>query len=470
MPALTEHCLVLFGGQGSPTIFLPNAAATAEEDAQSVSVGSILLLRCHAAFLEEIASLDAPSQHLLAIDPSLFSSPRELLKPVAQYHTHPVLQATTIYLCQLLHYLAETQRVGEAYEHSFDRLQETAGFSSGLLPAAVVARSRSLDDFVTSGIEGFRLAFWIACRSFFWTLKTNVRDHVGEDVDSEATLSLVTRGLSRVQVEERLSQHFARHSSGQLFQQIPRRLQISAISNSSVVSISGPKVDLCAFRAQAAPDLATTFAHVHGWYHGGDQLEGVVQEVLEDSRRRAVSFPSCSTPTKPIRSTLDGTLFDGSKASAEDFLGWLTRHLLVHCVNWCDTAHEIAASVRGLLEREPDAAVKILSFGPSSGSLFPDLQPLDPRIELLDLSPFKTSGKPGLSCDYQDSVAIVGMSVHLPKGKGTEELWETLSQGLNAVHEIPETRFEISDYYAEDSYKPRSMPTKHGAFLEDPFS
>jgi acyl transferase domain-containing protein len=62
------------------------------------------------------------------------------------------------------------------------------------------------------------------------------------------------------------------------------------------------------------------------------------------------------------------------------------------------------------------------------------------------------------------------MSVNLPKGKGTEELWETLSQGLNAVQEIPETRFKISDYFAEDSDKPRSMPARHGAFLEDPFS
>jgi len=230
-------------------------------------------------------------------------------------------------------------------------------------------------------------------------------------------------------------------------------------------------VDLSAFRVQAVPDLATTFAHVHGWYHGGDQLEGVVHEVLEDSRRRAVSFPSFSTPTKPIRSTLDGTLFDASDTDAPELLGWLVRHLLLYCVNWSDTAHEIAASVRALLEREPATVVKLLSFGPGSGSLFPNFQPLDPRIELLDLSPFRASRKSRLSCDHQDNIAIVGLSVHLPKGNGTEELWETLSQGLNAVQEIPESRFKVSDYYSEeDSHKPRSMPTKHGAFLDDPFS
>lgn len=469
MDAWKEYSVVLFGGQGSPSIFSPTAATTAEEDARSVSTGNIFLSKCHAAFLEEIASLDTQSQHFLEIDTSFFGSPRELLKPVVQYHTHPVLQATTIYLCQLLHYLAEIQRRGEALEQSFDRLQETAGFSSGILPATVVARSRNLDDFVAAGVQGFRLAFWIACRSLFWTARTNTGDLVGQDVDVEATLSLVTRGLSRNQVEERLSQHYATHNPEQQFQHASRRMQISAISNSGAVSISGPKFDLSAFQAQAAPDLTTTFAYVHGWYHGGNQLEDVVQEVLEDSRRRAICFPPCSAPAKPLYSTLDGTLFNASTASCEELLEWLIRHLLIHCVNWCDTAHGLATSVRSLLKEQPDAAVKILSFGPSSGSLFPHFEPLDPRVTLLDLSPFKSSGNLGSSSDHLNSIAVIGMSVRLPKGESTEELWETLSQGLDAVQTIPGDRFKYSDYYSEDSEKPRSMPTKYGAFLKDPF-
>lgn len=473
MPASIEHRVVLFGGQGSPSIFLPCVAETAEDDSRSSSIGGILLSRCHAAFLEEVASLDPQSQRLLAIDVSSFSSPNQLLRPAEQYHTHPVLQATTIYLCQLLHYLAETHHDNQlqAYEHSFDTLGETAGFSSGILPAAVVARSRSLADIVTSGVEGFRLAFWIACRSLFWTLNTDVCDHPGEGIDEgadpEATLSLVIRGLSPAQVEERLSEHFTRNRSHGL-PQSTRRLQISATSSSGAVSVTGPKVDLCAFRAQTVPDLTTTFAYVHGWYHGGDQLEGVAQQVLEDSRRRAISFPPA--PAKPIRSTLDGALFDSSMSSSEDLLLWLARHLLVHCVNWNDTAQGVAASIRDLLDREPDTTVKVLSFGPSTNSILPDFQSRDSRIELLDLSSFRVHGKSGLPSDQQDSIAIVGMSVHLPKGKDTEELWDTMSRGLNAVREIPETRFKISDYYAEDSDNPRKMPARHGAFLDDPFS
>ncbi len=182
-------------------------------------------------------------------------------------------------------------------------------------------------------------------------------------------------------------------------------------------------------------------------------------------------FPTCSTPAKPIRSTLDGTLFDTSSVDASDLLDWLVRHLLIHCVNWTDTAHEIGVRVRALLKAEPAAVMKLLSFGPGSGVLFPDFQPLDPRIELLDLSPFGAGRNSWLRRDHPGSIAIVGLSVHLPGGKDPDQLWETLSQGLNAVQEIPESRFKVSDYYAEEnSHNLRSMRTKHGAFLDDPFS
>jgi len=44
---------------------------------------------------------------------------------------------------------------------------------------------------------------------------------------------------------------------------------------------------------------------------------------------------------------------------------------------------------------------------------------------------------------------------------------------LNAVQEIPESRFMLSDYYSDLDSKTnssRSMSTRHGSFLDDPFS
>ncbi|KAK6210644.1 Type I Iterative PKS [Pestalotiopsis sp. IQ-011] len=469
MSATKEHLVLLFGGQGSTAIFSPAAIENAERDIRSANAGSILLSRCHAAFLREMECLDAPSRESLAINIDDFSAPRDLLRPAEKYHTHATIQATTIYLCQMLHYLAEVQNSDTQFEDYYEDIRETAGFSSGLLPATIVARSRTLDDFITDGVAGFGLAFWIACRSLLWGVETAAKRSVEGHDDFEATWSLVLRGLPPNEVEERLVQHFSTRTQ-ESDSATSRHLQISAISSSDTVSVSGPSHELASFRLQAVSDLATTFAHVHGWYHGGDQFENVVHQVLQDLQWRSISLRSCSEPTKPVRSTLDGTLLETSGASSSELLNWLVRHLLAYPVNWAETAQGIGGSIGELLRHEPSSAVKVLSFGPSSGALFPDLQPLDPRIQLLDVSSFKAGKKSQLASEYKDSIAIVGMSVNLPKGKGTEQLWETLSQGLSAVSEIPESRFNVSDYYSEGSGKPRSMPAKHGAFLDDPFS
>jgi hypothetical protein len=488
MPAksIRQRLFLIFGGQGSPSVFSSNTAATAENDARSASVGSILLSRCHAAFLQELVSLDDRTKRYLAIDPTLFPEPHDLLSPATKFHSHPVLQATTIYICQLLHYLAEIQDVGHLFEDSFDLLHETAGFSSGLLPATVVARSRTLDEFLAAGVEVFRLAFWIACRSTLLRINHNISEPL-DVAESGATASLVIRSVSHMQIESRLSTHYSTQKAYQdsetdeqssHFQSDDEgtarpapRLQISAVSNSNVISVSGPSSELNEFRLKAVPDLATTFAYVHGWYHGGEQLESAVDEVLEDLQRRKVTLPSCSSSAKPIRSTLDGTLFDTSNLDSLQIFSWLARHLLVHRVNWSDTTLQIAASSRKLLEDEPASIVKLLAFGPSSGNLFPQFGIMDPRIELLDLSPFGVKRKSSLSRDYQDSIAIVGLSVNLPAGKGTEQLWQTLSEGLNTVQVIPESRFRVSDYYSKgDSGGSRSMSINHGAFVDNPFS
>lgn len=462
----TTPVVLLFGGQGSPSVFSQSAATTAEEDARLSRAGSILLSRCHAAFLEEIASLDATSQSLLAIDTRLFSSPQDLLRPPSEYHTHAVLQASTIYLIQLLHYLAEIQRAGEPLESFFDQILEVAGFCSGLLPAVVVARSRTLEEAVAAGTEGFRLAFWIACRSFFWSCKVEVVDVEAETTATSsgdlATWSLVIRGLSQAQVEERLRLFAAQRTAPWLM--------VAAVSASNVISISGPRAELQVFRSQLEPELATRFAHVHTCYHGGDRLGTVVEEVLDDLKRRTFSFPSCSAHTKPIRSTVDGGLYNPGDSNPSELPRWLAQHLLVHCTHWTRTTQEIGTVVAQVLNRQHAKGVKIISFGPGSDFLLADLQSRDARIDLLDLSPFKVSRASSWPQEHRDSIAIVGMGVNLPKGRGTEELWATLSLGLNAVQQIPESRLKLDVYYSEDVQQPRSMPIRHGAFLDDPFS
>lgn len=461
---MAKRYIVLFGGQGSRSIFSANVSATAAKDSASTTIGSILLSMCHAAFLQEIASLDATLREKLALNPLQFSTPHDLLRPPEEYHTHAVLQATSIYLCQLLHFLHHALDENESLEQFFDQIQETAGFSSGLLGAIVVARSRSSEEFLKSTLEGFRVAFWIAFRSHLCARDAEeIQVGNNDNKNLDVAWSLMTRGLTQAEVEERLSQYVV--AQGKKAQHI----QISAICTSTIVSLSGPPDDLKSFREQIIPDVPTAFTHIHGWYHGGTQLEAVARQVLADLHRRDICFPPCPSRAKPIRSTLNGSLFNTSDVESSELLEWLVWHLLVHRVNWRDTVVEITASIKEAVNQGLREAIKILSFGPGSSTLLSDLQFSDPRVELLDLSLFRAQRSTELPDDYKDNIAIVGMSVNLPKGGNTDQLWESLSQGLEAVQEIPQSRFKVSDYYSKDS-KPHSMPVKHGAFLDDPFS
>ncbi|PCD27864.1 hypothetical protein FGRA07_03003 [Fusarium graminearum] len=454
--------VVLFGGQGSRSIFSSSATSIAEQDAQSSTAGIILLSKCHVAFLREISSLDVQSRLILAIDPVSFPTPRHLLQTADKYHTHPVLQATTIYLCQILRYLSHALQQDDTFEHCFERIEATAGFSSGIIPAAVVACSSTIDEFVVCAVEGFRLAFWVAYYSFRWSLLLAEKN--GHSTSQDATMSLATRGLSRTQVEQVLYRMKTERGL--------QRMAISSIAVSGSVSISGPQAELAILQEelQQLRYVTTTFAYVHGWYHGGKQLEPVVKQVEETINRRCICFPSCDGSSKPIYSTLDGTVLDLFGGSSNKPLSSLTRHLLIHCVNWRDTSRAIAADIREILRHTP-MAVDILSFGPASPLIFPTIDSQNPRINLVDMSSFKSQeGSTAQHSDRPNDIAIVGMSTNLPGGHNAAQLWETLSSGLNTVQEIPESRFEISDYYTSEKGEPRSMTTEHGAFLDDPFS
>ncbi|GKU21831.1 unnamed protein product [Fusarium langsethiae] len=455
--------VVLFGGQGSRSIFSSCAVSTAEQDAQSTTAGSIFLSKCHVAFLRELASLDVEHRQILAIDPISFTSPSHLLQTAEKHHTHPVLQATTIYVCQILRYLSHILQQNDTFDQCFERIEGVAGFSSGIVPAAVVAVSSTTDEFIACAVEGFRLAFWVAYHSYRYTLFCEDQD--GRTMSQDATMSLATRGLSREQVEQVLKKVETEYGL--------QRMAVSSIAISGSVSISGPEVELITLQRelQLLHDVTTTFAYVHGWYHGGEQLEPVVRKVEETISRRSIRFSICHGSSKPIYSTLDGTVFNIFGSSSDVLLLWLTRHLLVHCVNWRDTSQVIGTMTQNILQQSPTSTVDILSFGPASSSIFPSIEPQSSRIHCIDMSSFKADrGSAPQNSIRPDDIAIVGMSLKLPKGQDTAQLWETLSSGLNAVQEIPESRFELSDYYTNEKDRPRSMATRYGAFIDDPFS
>ena len=449
--------IILFGGQGSPNIFSSAASSVARHDARSSSAAAILLSRCHAAFLEDYHSLDQTEKDTLEIDISKFHRAEDFLVDQNLYRYHGLVEATTICLYQLLHYLAELERSGEDFDLWSESILETTGFCSGLIPATVVASSRTLTDFVDYGLEAFRLAFWIGCRTVFESLKAC------EEIKEETSWSLVVLGLELPQVRESL----------ETFQNQTKvcTLRVSAILSAKAISLSGPDHQLHMFREQLEAGINTKFAHVHAWYHAGEQLENAVAKLLQDIERRQIKLPEQNDLIRLIRSPRDGQVFSNQKANRDSLAEWLIRHMLIDPVDWVSTSQAISAKITEHLKKSSNTEAEIISFGPSTESLFTGIknQLSDPNVMYQDLSSFNLSADFG-SENGRDDIAIVGMGVNFPKGKDPNELWKTLSKGLNAVSEVPDSRFNVSQFHtSEENHEPRLMPVREGAFIDDPW-
>lgn len=104
--------------------------------------------------------------------------------------------------------------------------------------------------------------------------------------------------------------------------------------------------------------------------------------------------------------------------------------ILIHPVDWEKTF----AAVREGAEREGREA-DVLCFGPGSlGGLCGSAKGYTGGVRAVDVGVVpnvleKVRGGGG-------DIAIVGMGVKFPKGNDAEELWDTLTKGLNTVAEV----------------------------------
>lgn len=191
--------IILFGGQGSPSLFSHAAVAAAEHNSKSSLSAAALASRCHAAFLEEYGSLCAQERQILGIDIKRFQHLNSFLDPCVEYRRNGLIQSTMICLYQLIQYVAEVERSTLENGRLAEQILETTGFCSGLIPAAVVASSQTSSDIIKFGTEAFRVAFWTACRTVFEGQK-QIKALTDHD-----TWSIVVRGFTRSQVEEHLN-------------------------------------------------------------------------------------------------------------------------------------------------------------------------------------------------------------------------------------------------------------------------
>ncbi|GET41659.1 type I polyketide synthase [Microseira wollei] len=73
---------------------------------------------------------------------------------------------------------------------------------------------------------------------------------------------------------------------------------------------------------------------------------------------------------------------------------------------------------------------------------------------------------PEVTASDEDIVAIIGMACRFPGANNIEEYWSLLHSGIDAISEVPPTRWDIKQYYKSGQLQPGTISTKYGGFLE----
>jgi myxalamid-type polyketide synthase MxaB len=66
-----------------------------------------------------------------------------------------------------------------------------------------------------------------------------------------------------------------------------------------------------------------------------------------------------------------------------------------------------------------------------------------------------------------EPIAVVGMGCRFPGAPDPGAFWDLLSQGVDAITEVPKDRWDLDEFYDSDPEKPGKMYTRWGGFLKE---
>lgn len=205
-----KHQVVIFGGHGSYALFAGIASERARKDVHSSAACSILLSRCHAAFLEDCLRLGpGPGQTISEEIRRILQNRDNFLTPPVTVQSNAIVQAVTICLYQLLRYLAEADGPEPRLAPDGNHILESIGVCSGLLPSAVVATSQSISGLIEHGVAAFRLAFYIAHRSVLHGHDYELPD------DKHRSWTLIVTGMSELEADKKVERFRAQVSEAE---------------------------------------------------------------------------------------------------------------------------------------------------------------------------------------------------------------------------------------------------------------
>jgi hypothetical protein len=207
----------VFAGQGTSAGNAVHTQNQAFEDASSPS-GSLLLLSCYRAFRDELSTL-SPSELLQAdIDIADFPDQKYLLSASCERYTcNAIVHCSYHFLIQSLRYLAFVESIGlatnslnpftDVLRGNMEQNLGILGFSSGILPACVVASSFSTLSYISCAVEMYRLAIWIGIRTQMYRM--SILNPTWNENDAALPWAIVLSGASQDEIEAIIARYQA---------------------------------------------------------------------------------------------------------------------------------------------------------------------------------------------------------------------------------------------------------------------
>ncbi|KAK7756912.1 polyketide beta-ketoacyl-synthase [Diatrype stigma] len=341
----------------------------------------LITQQCKDALYRELDSLTTEEKYNLgdAFYDS-FKEPRSLLLPPQSISSHPVVETIALYLRQILELM-----LFASYQGRNHVLVETAGVCTGTFPAIIAGSfsSYNSEQFVEAVTESFRLAFWVGLRASLFC-----RRAAGESW-KELPWVLSTFGVPVEEIREKLAKYNSLHGSCKA-------------------------------------------AQVHAYYHGGQDMQEVVEQVKNDVQRRHISFPSWESLHVPLRSTLTGKRVSSESSPPLPLLESALHSIFIDQVDWRGTHKRLFDYLEKSVSGDSQVRYRILGLGPGAEPLVG--APADKQVD----SSITITGNilDVISVAGGDNIAVVGLSANYPAGKGVEGFWKSLEQGNSAVSEV----------------------------------
>ncbi|KAI2469619.1 putative polyketide synthase [Annulohypoxylon bovei var. microspora] len=445
--------VAVFAGLGSESLFSRITLDTAVQDA-SLPESQIILRACHAVFRTQVAkAIEKGYLSPEAVDLDDFTQPENLIQPPLTYHHNVVIQHTAIYLIQIFRFLRHSR--------GFRDVQGVAGFCAGLLPAAVVATSHNVIEFMQRAQDFFHVTLWLGINS-----------------ESYRYTQLSQGGCSPSLPWSMVVHNISDDIIAELIDDTQVSVYVSARNSSGCVTLSGKGDQLAQFIDEKLPSQCRTRpTNVFSLYHNRDRLSDIFHQTVDILGREISSqWEVPMALAAPLFSTVTGEPLSISvKPATSTTLGQLASLLLemilLEPVDWVSVQDNVLSEIQKRTDSEKS---EILNFGPGYG-VSKSTRQLPQTAEIRDVSATGVSStlEGDASSISLDDIAIVGMAVDLPGASDADELWENLCNGVNSCSEIPASRFHIDDFYQKKDENgnraKRSINTRYGNFLKNPF-